>query len=130
LESKEPKIDRSVPLWPEIREDGITPAGFGYVTGNKPCFSTQFGYISVYLPFTMVQNLATARQLFEGLEPEVNKILRSYPHDRGATVIVKGKPRYFWLKFVFGCIIPQELKNRPLVTSLTRYAGQDQLPPP
>lgn len=121
-------INRHVPYYPEIREDGITPAGYGGTKGNQPCFCTRIGYIDIYLPHLMVTELQIAKEIFEGLEPEVLKIVRYGPHDRSASIMVRGELCHFWLAFYFGAIIPEELDQPPVITSITRYFGQELAP--
>ena len=99
-------IDRRVPKHPEIREDGITPAGYGK-QGNKPCFCTKIDYVEVFLLHSTVTDPQTAREIFEGLMPTVLESVRD-PGDRSASIVVSGRPRHFLLPFHFGHILVKE----------------------
>jgi hypothetical protein len=120
--------DRHVPSWPEIREEGITPAGYGKEKANQPCFCTSIGNIDIFLLHSMVTDIQMAREIFEGLTPEILKIVQFGPHDRSASFQIGGRLRHFWLEYRFGTIVPEERDHPPLLTSLTRYSGELLLP--
>lgn len=84
-------IDRLVPLWPEVRKDGITPAGFHNVhNGNKPCFSTKVNgkvFWCFYIPICSVTDEAKARAIFEQV---ISMITEEHYHSHQVTIKLGG----------------------------------------
>lgn len=101
--------DTSVPQYPNIRTDGITPAGLGNIKGNKPCFCTEANRCLLYIPHSLTENQSVARSIFTQIMPIIDDM---WPNcgDRTATVMIDGGKWNLFLEFVFSHILIQRAR--------------------
>ena len=66
------------PMWPKIKDDGLTPLGYGRKNGGKPAFCTTSPekHLLVYLPHSFTGDKNLARSI---LEQSMSKIDSYFP---------------------------------------------------
>ena len=97
------EVDRSVPVWPEVREDGIIPSGFGAKDGgNQSCFCTRYNGCWVYVPHSLTISAEEARAILESALPT---LVWPDPGGRWIDVVIEGHVTAVFLKRAFNHIL-------------------------
>ncbi|MCX6810662.1 MAG: hypothetical protein NTY30_02930 [Candidatus Berkelbacteria bacterium] len=101
------ELDGTIPQYPEIRDDGVTPAGFGNVDGDKPCFCATYNRVSLYIPHLLTDNPEVAKQIFEAAVPMLENFWTA-PGNFSFVVTIDGKQRCFDGKHAFSHVLISE----------------------
>lgn len=93
--------------WPVMREDAITPKGFGNTYRDLSCFSTKFDQISIYIPHEMVpwNEPELAYELMSRIVRSLENFWEGLPGCRCVVTEVDGRWWYLYLDHAFSHIL-------------------------